>query len=295
MTWGSPIWLYLWLAGMAGGAYLAAFLVDRFSGGQEKALLKLATLVGTPLAIIGVLLLIVDLGVPLRFWRLMVHFDFSSAMSMGTWILIVWVIAAVVMLVVWFGERFIPSGLRAVAHLASGVCSWVAAIFAVLLIAYTGVLLASSNQALWAATYLIPCLFVASAVSTGVALVLITALIRRDGAISAKTLVRLSEADVVIIIIEMAIMVGYCLWLGVSAMGGAAEGLKLLVAGSFAPAFWVGVVLLALLIPLGLELSSWGKELQQGKTGLAIMVASACVILGGLILRAVIVTGGQVL
>ena len=70
MTWESPIWLYLWLAGMAGGAYFTAFLVDRFSGGQQKALLRLATYVALPLAILGVLLLVLDLGVPERFWRL---------------------------------------------------------------------------------------------------------------------------------------------------------------------------------------------------------------------------------
>ena len=29
MTWAAPIWIYLWLAGMAGGAYFAAFVTGR--------------------------------------------------------------------------------------------------------------------------------------------------------------------------------------------------------------------------------------------------------------------------
>jgi formate-dependent nitrite reductase membrane component NrfD len=103
----------------------------------------------------------------------------------------------------------------------------------------------------------------------------------------------LAEADAVVIVIEMAILIGFAIWSGVSSMGGATEGLKILTIGALAPAFWVGVVLLALLIPLGLELRNWGKEIRGRATWLAVVVPSVCVLLGGLILRAVIVVGGQ--
>ncbi len=294
ITWGGPIWLYLWLAGMAGGAYFAAFLVDRFMGGTQKALLRLATYVGVPFAVIGVLLLIVDLGVPIRFWHLLAEFDVVSAMSLGTWILFVWVAAAVIMIFLWNIGRFISvEWARPILARIANALSWIAFIFAALLMTYTGVLLASSNQPLWAGTVLVPCLFVASAVSTGVAVVLITAIFRRGEAISRGTIARLAEADAVVIVIEMAILIGFAIWSGVSSMGGASEGLKILTIGALAPAFWVGVVLLALLIPLGLELRNWGKEIRGRATWLAVVVPSVCVLLGGLILRAVIVVGGQ--
>jgi len=296
ISWGSPIWLYLWLAGMAGGAFFATFLIDRLMGGTQKALLRLATYVGVPFAIIGVILLIVDLGVPIRFWHLLAEFDAGSAMSLGTWILLVWVTAGVIMIILWNIDRFIPSSIeraRPAIALITGALSWVAFIFGALLITYTGVLLASSNQPLWSATALVPPLFVASAVSTGLAVVIITALAGRSQAISRTTLARLSEADAIVIIIEMVILIGFAIWLGVSAMGGATEGLKLLTVGTLAPAFWVGVVLLALLIPLGLELSNWGKEITGRTVWLALAVPSVCVLLGGLILRAVVVVGGQ--
>jgi len=298
ITWGSPIWLYLWLAGMAGGAFFAAFLVDRLMGGTQKALLRIATYVGVPFAIIGLILLIADLGMPIRFWRLLAEFDVVSAMSMGTWILFVWVAAAVIMIILWNIDRFIPGSIsidraRPAVDLITGALSWIAFVFAALLITYTGVLLASSNQPLWAATILVPSLFVASAISTGLAVVIITALVGRSQAISRRMIARLSEADAIVIIIEMVILIGFAIWLGVSAMGGATEGLKLLTIGTLAPAFWVGVVLLALLIPLGLELSNWGKEIKGRAVWLAVAVPSVCVLLGGLILRAIIVAGGQ--
>ena len=55
MTWGAPIWIYLFAAGMAGGAYFAGFLADRFSGGGNKNLFRLSIYLGIPLVLIGVI------------------------------------------------------------------------------------------------------------------------------------------------------------------------------------------------------------------------------------------------
>ena len=75
ISWGAPIWLYLWLAGMAGGAYFSAFLAERLDTGFNGRLLRLATYLGIPLATIGVMLLVLDLGHPLRFWHLLTSFN----------------------------------------------------------------------------------------------------------------------------------------------------------------------------------------------------------------------------
>ena len=103
----------------------------------------------------------------------------------------------------------------------------------------------------------------------------------------------MAEADVVIILIELAVLIGYAIWLATSAMAGAGEALRLLTTGVLAAPFWVGVVLLALLIPLGLDLSDWGKEIETKAVWRTILASSICVVLGGLILRAVITIGGQ--
>ena len=75
MAWQWPIWIDLWAAGMAGGAYLVAFLAYRLSGGKYKNMFRLAVYAGVPLAVIGVLLLIIDLGTPIWFWHLFTSFD----------------------------------------------------------------------------------------------------------------------------------------------------------------------------------------------------------------------------
>ncbi|HEY40328.1 MAG TPA: polysulfide reductase NrfD [Dehalococcoidia bacterium] len=312
MTWTALIWIYLWLAGMAGGAFLAAKAVGRFSGSKDDSLLRLATWLGLPLAILGVLLLIFELGTPLWFWHLFTQFDFTSPMSMGTWILIVWVILGVTMLATWWLEGKVSQ--EAAASLASlrKLISRINIFFSAALIAYTGVLLAVSSQSLWAGTILLPALFVVSAVSTGVAALVLAALglnaIADSGMAEIKLainqifgstewktpkemIVRLAEADAAVIVLEIAVMIGYVIWLATSTAG--SDALGVITTGSMAAPFWVGVVLLALLIPFGLDLTIRNKAAEAKGVMMTIVTSSLCVIVGGLILRWVITSGGQ--
>ena len=308
MAWSAPIWIYLWLAGMAGGAYFAAFLVDRFTGGQNKPLLKMATWLAIPLAVVGVLLLIIDLGQPLRFWHLLVAFEVGSPLSMGTWILMGWVIIAVVMVVLWWLENRLSEETGRSLRRLTGFLGWIDVVLAVLLITYTGVLLAVSSQSLWAGTVLLPALFVASAISTGIAVLVIAVMATKvaelkvavnqlfgsaDWSISNKIVTRLAEADAIVIIVELVALIGYAIWLAASSMAGAGDALGVLTTGTLAAPFWLGVVLLALLIPLGLDYASLGKGLETKRVWLTLLMSSTCVILGGLVLRAVITIGGQ--
>ena len=296
ITWGAPIWLYLWLAGMAGGAYFGAFLAERLGAGGDSGLLRMATYLGIPLATSGVALLLIDLGQPLRFWHLMTSFNVMSPMSMGTWILLIWVGIAVVLVIAWRAERHLAEPASRNVRRTIEVLTWVNFIFAVLLMSYTGVLLAISNQPMWAGTLLLPALFVTSAVSTGIAILVFTILITRNPwKIPSRMLSRLVEADAVVILIELVVLVGYVIWLTNGVMPGTHEAMKLLTTGVLAARFWLGVVLLALLIPLGLNIAHWGKDMEAKKSIWGAAVASsACVLLGALVLRGVMVIGGQI-
>jgi len=314
MAWAPPIWIYLWMAGMGGGAYFTALLIESWTKATDRKLLRLATYLGVPLAVIGVLLLIADLGSPLRFWHLFTQFDIASPMSMGTWILLLWVIIAVVLIMLWWLSNKLSEEVVNSIEKLTRILIPINLVLSVLLIAYTGVLLAVSGQPLWASTVLLPALFVVSAVSTGVALLIVGAIASNilskgklvelrmvvnqlfgstDWTIPDKIVERLAEVDLVVCIIELLTLIGYAVWLATSSMMGAGEALGLLTTGVMAAPFWVGVVLLALLFPLGLEIANRGKELTaKGVTG-AIVTSSICVILGGLVLRAVITIGGQ--
>jgi len=314
MAWSAPIYVYLWLAGMAGGSYFAAFLVERFAGAHNRGLSRLATQMGVFPALAGVFLLIIDLGNPLRFWHLLTQFDVYSAMSMGTWILIVWVIVAVVMSILYWSEAHASeSATRLMQRVGIGL-GWFELALSVLLITYTGVLLATSNRALWASSILLPPLFVASAVSTGIAILVTYVLVvaqltvthkaeykvpirqltgSTEWLIPIRTIGRLWEAEAIVIMFELIILIGLVTWLGVSPIAGASEALNELAFGKLAVPFWIGVVLLASLIPLTLDMLSPGKELERKGVFQAILASSSCVLAGALFLRAVIVVGGQ--
>ncbi|MFC1865987.1 NrfD/PsrC family molybdoenzyme membrane anchor subunit [Chloroflexota bacterium] len=302
MSWNWQIWIDLWAAGMAGGAYLVAFLANKYSGGKYNSLFRLAVLTGVPLAIIGVFLLIIDLGTPIWAWHLFVSFLPVAVMSMGTWILFAWIVVAFIMMVLWVVEwdanrnpNKYSGGTVSFFKNLSGMFAWVGFIFAILLMTYTGVLLASTTQALWSDTLLLPALFVVSAVTTGVALLLIMTMIlnkvnagRGSGwTFSDDVTGKLVKSLIGLIVIEAVVMAGYAIWLALAGDAGS-EAFKTLVSGDLAVAFWVAVVGVGLVVPLLLLLVTRGRNAL-----FAVATSASCVVLGGLALRAVITVGGQ--
>lgn len=313
MAWTALIWIYLWLAGMAGGAFLAAKAAGRFSDSKDDSLLRLATYLALPLAVIGVLLLLFELGTPIWFWHLFTRFDIGSPMSMGTWILIVWAIIAVIMIFTWWLEGKVNQHMAASLIGIRKLLSRINIFLSAALITYTGVLLAVSSQSLWAGTFLLPVLFVVSAISTGVAILVLVALILNriaDGSMAElqlalnqifgstqwktpkEMILKLAEADAVIIVVEIAVMIGYVIWLATSSAG--SDALGVLISGSLAAPFWVGVVLVAMLIPFVLDVAIRGKDAEAKGIMTTVATSGLCVVVGGLILRWVIISGGQV-
>jgi polysulfide reductase chain C len=312
MTWEWPIAIDLLAAGLAGGAYFSGFLTDRISGGKYPLLPKIAMFLGVPLVLLGSLLLVLDLGEQLRAWHLFTRFRPGSAMSMGSWILILYALIGIVMIALWWSKSFDPeevrltglSGLaRAIrpAARALGALSWIALVLAVVLMTYTGVLLSATNQALWASTFLLPVLFVVSAVFTGSALLLLVLksglgrlldiLFGGEGeTIPDETINAVARATAVVGVWNVVVLGAFLAWLAFGSTTAAADSVRILAFGGLAFLFWVGVVIVGLLIPLVLLYASLrGKEPMVG----AILTSACLVLIGGFVLRLVIVLGGQ--
>jgi formate-dependent nitrite reductase membrane component NrfD len=312
MTWEWPIAIDLLAAGLAGGAYFSGFLTDRISGGKHALLPKIAMFLGVPLVLLGSLLLVLDLGEQLRAWHLFTRFRPGSAMSMGSWILILYALIGIVMIALWWADSFDPekikltglSGLAKVirpARPALGVLSWIALVLAVVLMTYTGVLLSATNQALWASTFLLPVLFVVSAVFTGSALLLLVLksglgrlldiLFGGEGeTIPDETINAMAKATAVVGVWNVVVLAAFLAWLAFGSTAAAADSVGILTFGGLAFLFWVGVVIVGLLIPLALLYASVrGKEPVVG----AILTSACLVLIGGFVLRLVIVLGGQ--
>jgi len=313
MTWEWPIAIDLWVAGIAGGAYFAAFLMNRITRGRHELLPKIAMFLGVPLVLLGSLLLVVDLGEQLRAWHLFTRFRIESAMSMGSWILLIYALIGVVMIALWWAKSFEPGEVRltVLSGLASairpaapalGVLSWIALVLAVLLMSYTGVLLSASNQPLWASTLLLPVLFVVSAIFTGTALLLLVLktgvarlldiLFGGEGEpIPNETMDAIGNAMVIVGVVELVVLAGYIGGLALFSAPAAASAVATMIMGPLSFLFWVGAVLVGLVIPLALLFASMTAK-REALVG-SVLASTSLVLLGGFFLRLVVVLAGQ--
>lgn len=312
MIWEWPLAVYLWLAGIAGGAYFAAFLMNRLTGEKYQLLPKIAMLLGVPLVLLGSLLLVLDLGERLRAWHLFTRFRLGSPMSIGSWVLLIYALIGIVMLALWWARSFEPREVRltVLPGLASVIrpaapaltaLSWIAVVLAAFLIAYTGVLLSATSQPLWSGVLLLPSLFVASAVSTGMALLVLAArtplgkwldlLFGGEGeSVAREGLHAMGVASLILGVIELVVLVGFLVWLAAFSTPNAADAVQALVFGPLGLVFWGGVVLVGLIIPLVLEFASIrGRETVMG----SVLASASLVLLGGLFLRVVVLLSGQ--
>jgi polysulfide reductase chain C len=317
MEWQWPIIIYLWVAGIAGGAYFVTFLAHRFSGGYYQDAKRVAAALGVPAVLLGVVMLVIDLGHPFRAWHLFVRFQPLSPMSVGSWLLLLWSVLAVVLFLTWWAESL--SGKRLTGSLApaiqffqrlkpmSGLLDWIEFVFSILLIAYTGVLLSATSQPLWANTFLLPVLFVSSAIATGIAALNLVGSLgvpQVDTALTSK----LCKAASVVCVAEVLALAGLLIlstadFTPVALAAGAsssfsvgtveaAHSVNQLLFGSLSFPFWVGVVLIGLVLPLGVEFSLILRGVEKAPRELVALLG-LMVLTGGLILRAVIVFAGQ--
>jgi len=142
-TWEVP--LYFFLGGIAGLSACIGFAAQLLRGAPE--LIRLCLWVGFLGAAICPVLLIADLGRPLRFLNMLRVFKLQSAMSMGAWILSAFS-ACVFLAVLCFELQ-----LRGLTHpLLTGLL-WLAeasaAVTGLLLASYTGVLIGATAVPVW--------------------------------------------------------------------------------------------------------------------------------------------------
>lgn len=290
-TWGSLIAWYLFLAGVGAGAYIIGVISDHL-GGSYQVLVKPAISLGAPLVAIGSILLLLDLGAPLRFWRAYLRPQ-SSMISVGIIIITIFIILGLVHLLALYFPGF---------KLSQKTKLWLGRInslFALGTAIYTGLLLGVVKAIPFWNSSILPFLFCVSAVSTGIGAVLLVAGLQRLPAQTEESeqlllsLQKLSRVDVFLVIIELLVLFFYLFIVGSSGVV-AMESVRYLVTGDYAVIFWLGVVVVGLLVPLVLEFWSIFKEKEFNIarfTNISI-VTSICLLIGGLFLRYSVLAGG---
>jgi polysulfide reductase chain C len=229
---GSPEWtwyilFYFFLAGLAGGGYFIATLLRHWGTPDDEPVARLGFYVAFPATVISAILLTLDLKQPLRFWHMLVdttpgefglNFKTATPMSVGAWALLV----ASVFALVSFLDALVRDGrirhplARRLASLLEGpagkVWNVAGAALYLFIAAYTGVLLAVSNQPVWSDTWALGGLFLASGLSGSAALLLLLTRYRR-AADSSRSFLELSEGlftalELVLLVVVALTLIG---------------------------------------------------------------------------------------
>lgn len=277
----TPIWsgiiaCYLFLGGLGGGAFAtSAFLAWRHP--EAVTMRKLGHWIAPIVVIVGLVLLMFDakagLHNPLRFALLLTNF--GSVMTWGVVILAAFTVVALVALIMDLVKRRVPMWLEIVGAVL-GICVAI----------YTGCLLGVCKTfPLWN-NALLPILFLVSAVSTGMAAVLLAGVFKCPEEFNRVGV--LKKFHFCFPCIEMLLVAALLFITATNSTAGLAS-VQALVCGKYAVVFWVLFVAVGLVIPTVLEtkmLFFSPKEFEESRKAHMISAGSDIgVLVGGFVLR----------
>jgi len=311
LVWHWPIAIYLFVLGVSSGAMCLALAIKHFE--QDKSALSKnplvisAVILAASMVILGLLILIVDLTKPLDFWKVIVY-QFSnplSVMGRGVTLFILYQIAVFAWIMVIFKTEILSFVSKFTPRIASNkaVLSILAqlerldkyldialAILSILLGVYTGFLLSALVSYPMLNQPILPLLFLASGISSGIAASVLMAytLFSANTETFGLSLSHRIEKPVVIAEVTLLMMLIIGMNFGVHAEQ---EAINSAVFGSFwAYVFWIGVIGIGVVLPLLLKVVC-SDNTRQTKAFMVILPVFTLV--GVMSLRMFILYAGQ--
>ena len=270
-VWGWQPALYLFLGGLSAGTFVTAALLFFKDRERNARVVRIACWAALVCLAAGLGLLLTELSNPLRGMMMWQSFsNFASWMTIGAWALalamVVFGLMALLSTPAVARRLGAEAGRGAAIDRVRRVLAVAGSALALVVAAYTGILLmAAPGVPLWN-TLLLPCLFTVSGLDTGVALVEVIAVAIKAGVAPASSRL-LSRCVAVLVVAELVVL---AVFLGLAAAGGAgvesvfaAAGAQLMLGGPLAPAFWLLVVVLGLALPLAVAV----MQLRRGGAG----------------------------
>ncbi|ASM38417.1 MAG: NrfD/PsrC family molybdoenzyme membrane anchor subunit [Campylobacter sputorum] len=278
-TWGWLIVIYLFLGGLGSGAFLCSVLAYKgYLGNLDEKFYKFGFFLAPVAVIAGTILLLLDLAPsaainPLAIIKLYSHP--TSMMSLGTYLLTFFIIVSALVLF-WLKNK----------KALNDRVLFLGSLLALGVMGYTGLLLyAIKAIPLWASIW-VPIIFTISAISTGLS------------ANSAYSLNKDSELTHevhtlhnVLIILEIVAII--FLFASVSSELSGLKSITKIMSGSLAFVFWIGFILVGLLLPL----IGGSKYIMKAKNSQAVVEVKSCVyseyaiLIGGFCLRVFVIFG----
>lgn len=301
--WGLDVSIYLFLGGLTAGILVIVSLMILMKKNSTFNLAANRLILLAPILLsVGMLFLWLDLENKFKVWRFYATFRVTSPMSWGAWILLLVYPLSFLLILSTFRKGYpgvyawIETKFKSIPFINKHL-DWFHRVFdfserhrelfakmmipvAVLLGIYTGILLSAFGaRPFWNTSILGP-LFLVSGLSTAAALVI---LLSREH----KERHFFTRLDLGLIFAELALL-GLLIIGMLTSSFQQVEAVRLILGGPFTAYFWVFIVGIGLLLPAFLKLIELkGKEIPAS-------IAAALVLVGGFIMRVVIVEAGQI-
>ncbi|HEB55802.1 MAG TPA: hypothetical protein ENI98_05750 [Gammaproteobacteria bacterium] len=307
LNWGLPVILYLFLGGLGAGAgAVSASMLLRGGGGdrpgQNFKIARCGAFIAPIPVILGTAMILLELGSFqvgnwFRFINLFLTINLSP-MSIGSWTLGLFIVVSLGYAYTFMKKDPRPGDER---HKLRKMLAWAMVPLGVGVALYTGILLGAMPARPFWNSPILALLFLVSALSTGVAAILLgRALIgpQLDGGDSQdKDTYLLASSDMLLIGFEIAVIFLFVMYAHLT-IGNVKAAVGVILGGELTTLFWFGFVVLGLILPVLLEMKYviptllYQKEYVISKR--MEIIASVLVLLGGFMLRYVVVIAGQI-
>ncbi|MGD0794987.1 MAG: NrfD/PsrC family molybdoenzyme membrane anchor subunit [Dehalococcoidales bacterium] len=252
----------MFFGGISGGLYLSSLYFHSLLGMFIAWLLAMAAGV-TDMA---------HLSKPMRFWR-MISKPGSSWISRG--FILIWLFLGAAMIQLAISQWAPGNAWETVFKVMAGILAFGVAIYSGFVVGFVGAI------KIWNSG-LVPILYVISGLTAGLAVVILVSL-------NATNLVTIADYLLAGLVVY-AIFVAVYFWVATYESATARDSAVRVLRGPIAPVFWLGVVLLGVVIPIAM-VAPFSLSQQVSSAGFA--VAGACTIIGGVALRYVILKAGM--
>lgn len=278
---GIFIAIYFYLTGLSAGSFILSTLSNSFGLEKFKPIGRIGVILATVLIVIAPLFLLFHIGMPQRAWHLFTYLNLSSPITWGSFLLILYPINCLIFAYFMYNEKI----------KFAKIFGFIGIPLAILVSGYSGFILAFGKaRALWN-TALMPILFLASSIISGIALMILVYSIKeryfsKSKSINRDLVISLGKLLAWAIVFDLVILGCDLIVLSISHRDAQAAA-HLILFGKFSILFILIENFLGKIVPLFLLL------IPRFRTLTTVIFASILAIIGIFFMRYVIVLGGE--
>lgn len=301
LYWGLPVIGYLFLAGVGAGAAMVSAAVTLGAGNvgsMRFTIARYGALIAPIPVMLGTMFIIFELGRPFRALNLFKLINLSP-MSIGSWVVGLFIVVSMAYALTYISPSTRTGGILSRAR---HVLAWMCLPLGFGLAVYTAILIGAMPARPFWNSPVIALLFVLSALSGGIAsIVLALVLFYRQPGTAAdhhRSMNLLGGTDAMLLLGELLVILFFLLFAQLSMGNMRVAASVILPSGELGALFWGLVVMVGILLPAGMELSKFvpgtaGSKAITSARAFEFM-AAALILIGGFALRYVVVVAGQI-